>query len=116
MYRRRQSGTDAGLTAAARRRFPALLRELEARKAGLGLSGFGLSVTTLEEVFLAVSAGAAATGGAARDAGVRLAVTGPPGPLVAWCFWRFCLSAGCLGRPSRLCRPRSGRWLVWGAI
>jgi len=67
-------------------------------------------------VFLAVSAGAAATGGAARDAGVRLAVTGPPGPLVAWCFWRFCLSAGCLGRPSRLCRPRSGRWLVWGAI
>ncbi len=114
MYRRRQSGTDAGLTAAARRRFPALLRELEARKAGLGLSGFGLSVTTLEEVFLAVSAGAAATGGAARDAGVRLAVTGPPGPLVA--AWCFCLSAGCLGRPSRLCRPRSGRWLVWGAI
>ncbi|KAF8072728.1 Abca17 [Scenedesmus sp. PABB004] len=35
--------------------FPALLRELEARAAALGVSSYGLSVTTLEEVFLAVA-------------------------------------------------------------
>ncbi|KAK9842270.1 hypothetical protein WJX81_003820 [Elliptochloris bilobata] len=34
--------------------FPALLRELEAAKADLGLSGFGLSVTTLEEQWRAL--------------------------------------------------------------
>ena len=53
-------------------RFPALLRELEENKAALGLSGFGLSVTTLEEVFLAVSAAAAAENGAAQRTGAFL--------------------------------------------
>lgn len=54
------------------RRFPALLRELEENKVALGLSGFGLSVTTLEEVFLAVSAAAAAGNGAAQRPGALL--------------------------------------------
>ena len=41
-------------------RFPALLRELEDSKADLGVDSYGVEVTTLEEVFLAVSAAAAA--------------------------------------------------------
>lgn len=49
--------------------FPALLRELDAARAGLGLSSFGLSVTTLEEVFLEVSARAAAERASAADQG-----------------------------------------------
>ena len=36
-------------------RFPDLLRELESAKAELGVSGYGLSETTLEEVFLTVT-------------------------------------------------------------
>ena len=40
--------------------FAALLSELEGRKAELGVLSCGLSVTTLEEVFLKVSAGSAA--------------------------------------------------------
>ena len=40
--------------------FPALLQELEESKADLGVDSYGLSVTTLEEVFLAVSAAATA--------------------------------------------------------
>lgn len=35
--------------------FPALLKELEERGAALGCNGFGMSVTTLEEVFLKVA-------------------------------------------------------------
>jgi hypothetical protein len=103
-HRGSQIGADPSVAAAARRRFPALLRELEARRAALGLSGFGLSVTTLEEVFLAVSAGAAAAGGAARDgAGAHSAATGPPRPLVTA---RCCgLSAVSLARPSGLRQP-----------
>ncbi|KAK9828547.1 hypothetical protein WJX72_000707 [[Myrmecia] bisecta] len=37
--------------------FAELLRELDERKAELGIQGYGLAVTTLEEVFLRVSAG-----------------------------------------------------------
>lgn len=36
-------------------RFPAMLRELEASEAELGISSYGLAETTLEEVFLAVT-------------------------------------------------------------
>lgn len=39
-------------------RFPALLRELEAKRQPLGVDSYGLSVTTLEEVFLRVTEGA----------------------------------------------------------
>ncbi|CAM9145594.1 unnamed protein product [Choristocarpus tenellus] len=35
-------------------RFPALFRELEARRESLGVGGYGVSVTTLEEVFLSL--------------------------------------------------------------
>eukprot|EP00884_Botryococcus_braunii_P008388 jgi/Botrbrau1/17550/Bobra.0739s0001.1 len=38
-------------------RFPDLLRELEAKRQALGVDSYGLSVTTLEEVFLSVSEG-----------------------------------------------------------
>ena len=41
-------------------RFAPLLSELEGRKAELGVVSCGLSVTTLEEVFLKVSAGSEA--------------------------------------------------------
>ena len=41
-------------------RFPALLRELDDKRAQLYVDGYGISVTTLEEVFLAVTASAAA--------------------------------------------------------
>lgn len=37
---------------------PGLLQDLEDSKADLGITSYGLSVTTLEEVFLAVSAAA----------------------------------------------------------
>lgn len=37
------------------RAFPALLRALEAQRRQLGVSSYGMSVTTLEEVFLRVS-------------------------------------------------------------
>ena len=37
---------------------PGLLQDLEETKADLGITSYGLSVTTLEEVFLAVSAAA----------------------------------------------------------
>ena len=37
-------------------RFPGLLQELEASKDALGVDSYGLAVTTLEEVFLTVSA------------------------------------------------------------
>ncbi len=47
-------------------RFPALLRDLEDSKAELGVNSYGLEVTTLEEVFLAVSAAASADAKAAR--------------------------------------------------
>ena len=36
-------------------RFPALLRELDSEKGALGVRSYGLSVTTMEEVFLNVS-------------------------------------------------------------
>ena len=36
-------------------RFPGLLRELQAKKAPLGVLSYGLSSTTLEEVFLKVA-------------------------------------------------------------
>lgn len=36
-------------------RFPALLRELDSEKKPLGVRSYGLSVTTMEEVFLNVS-------------------------------------------------------------
>lgn len=38
-------------------RFPALLRALESGKQALGVSSYGLSETTLEEVFLRVNSG-----------------------------------------------------------
>jgi hypothetical protein len=38
--------------------FPGLLRDLEKEQRALGVDSYGLSVTTLEEVFLSVSAGA----------------------------------------------------------
>lgn len=54
-------------------RFPALLRELEDSKADLGVDSYGLEVTTLEEVFLAVSAAAAAENKAGQP---RLSASG----------------------------------------
>eukprot|EP00475_Leptophrys_vorax_P022719 TRINITY_DN3093_c0_g1_i4.p1 TRINITY_DN3093_c0_g1~~TRINITY_DN3093_c0_g1_i4.p1 ORF type:complete len:1562 (-),score=428.94 TRINITY_DN3093_c0_g1_i4:659-5344(-) len=42
-------------------RFPRMLRDLEDRKYGLGVTNYGLSVTTLEEVFLKIGQNHAAT-------------------------------------------------------
>ncbi|BDA45751.1 probable ATP-binding cassette sub-family A member 3 [Coccomyxa sp. Obi] len=47
--------------------FPALLQDLEDSRAELGVDSYGLEVTTLEEVFLAVSAAASADAKAARQ-------------------------------------------------
>ena len=47
------------------RRFPDLLRELDREKATLGVRSYGLSVTTMEEVFLNVSQAAQAAHAAA---------------------------------------------------
>ena len=59
-------------------RFPDLLRELEGAKAELGVSGYGLSETTLEEVFLTVtSQGKGPRSGSAAAGHVAVAV-GPP--------------------------------------
>ncbi len=57
-------------------RFAALLEDLEASKGELGIDSYGLTVTTLEEVFLAVSAAAAAAG-AKTGAAPPLDGTGP---------------------------------------
>lgn len=58
-------------------RFPGLLRELEDSKAELGVDSYGLEVTTLEEVFMAVSAAAASADEAGRQQ------RNPPGSLAA---------------------------------
>ena len=50
-------------------RFPGLLQELEAAREALGIDSYGLAVTTLEEVFLTVSAQAAAEGAKSGNAG-----------------------------------------------
>ena len=63
--------------------FAALLSELEGRKAELGVLSCGLSVTTLEEVFLKVSAGSEA----ALDQ-KRAAAHSQPQPVsLATCFF-----------------------------
>lgn len=49
-------------------RFPGLLRELEARRGAVGVRSYGVSVTTMEEVFLHVSRRAAAQSAAAAAA------------------------------------------------
>lgn len=55
-------------------RFAAMLEDLEASRGDLGIDSYGLTVTTLEEVFLAVSAAAA---GAKTGAALPLDGTGP---------------------------------------
>ena len=60
-------------------RLPSLLQELEDSKAELGISSFGLSVTTLEEVFLAVSAAASEEAKARKQGAAKLeAHSAPP--------------------------------------
>ena len=62
--------------------FAALLSELDARKAELGVLSCGLSVTTLEEVFLKVSAGSEA----ALDQKQAAAFSQPQPVSLATCF------------------------------
>ena len=58
-----EKSTDVGaelsyiLPSSATRSFPQLFDELEAKKAALGISSFGISVTTMEEVFIKVGEG-----------------------------------------------------------
>ena len=59
-------------------RLPGLLQELEDSKAELGISSFGLSVTTLEEVFLAVSAAASEEAKARKQSAAKLEARSAP--------------------------------------
>jgi hypothetical protein len=43
------------LPRAAAAAFPAMLRELEASEATLGVGSYGISITSMEEVFLALA-------------------------------------------------------------
>ena len=72
--------------------FPPLLRALQQRGGELGVDSYGLSVTTLEEVFLRVSesaaaasaaSAAAAVAAAAAAAAAAVAAPGPVGPATA---------------------------------
>lgn len=58
-------------------RFPALLQDLEDSKAEIGVDSYGLEVTTLEEVFLAVSAAASADAKATRQRSSQPALSAP---------------------------------------
>lgn len=74
--------------------FAALLSELEGRKAELGVLSCGLSVTTLEEVFLKVSAGSEA----ALDQKQAAAHSQPQPVSLAACFLVAYTSASPLER------------------
>jgi ATP-binding cassette subfamily A (ABC1) protein 3 len=60
--------------------FPALLSELDAALGRLGMSSYGLSVTSLEDVFMRVAEGAGAAGGGAGGGGGGGGRASPPPP------------------------------------
>ena len=69
--------------------FPALLEALETRGAELRIQGYGVSLTTLEEVFLNIAAAAAAagargTGGVGESGGTGDAAGTVSDPIGAW--------------------------------
>ncbi len=57
---------------------PGLLQDLEDSKADLGITSYGLSVTTLEEVFLAVSAAASEEAKARKQGADKLQPSDKP--------------------------------------
>lgn len=57
---------------------PGLLQDLEDSKADLGITSYGLSVTTLEEVFLAVSAAASEEAKAKKQEAAKLEPSDKP--------------------------------------
>lgn len=71
--------------------FPALFRDLDDSKEGLGITQYGISVTTLEEVFLQVCGGAGPEDISAAEP--PLAVASATGPTVEGCHARNSVTA-----------------------